>query len=311
MQRGDSERLEGRGENQFLKALGSARGRPWIIAHRGDSAHAPENTIEALVKGHVAGADACEIDVHLSRDGQPVVIHDDSLLRTTDVAVRFRNDPRTTSGFRVRDFDYAEIRTLDAGSWFLKEKTVGRTASSFGTLPEITAIERARIASGEIRIPHLRECLEWVVAQRWLMNVEIKGAGAFEWSALEVSLAEIARCEAAKYVLISSFYHAVVSRGSSSGLGVAAGVLTEVSVDRPGRYVREVVKADTFNASAGLVLNDQARCSWPRHLENLRDHGVPVLAYTVNDTGVVEKLSDAGVDGVFTDDPGRLLRFLS
>lgn len=295
----------------MTRALGEAGERLWVVAHRGDCAHAPENTLEALAKGHDAGADACEIDVQLSRDGQPVVIHDDSLSRTTDVAVRFGADPRAARGFLVRDFDYAEIRTLDAGSWFLEGVGTERSAHWFGTLPEVSAEDRALFRSGRVRVPHLRECLELVVARAWRINVEIKSAGAFERPALDETLAEIARRAVANRVLISSFDHSVVSQAAASGLGVATGVLSEVLIDRPGRYVKEVVGADTFHLNADLVLADHARSGWDQALADLRARGVPILVYTINEASRAEHARIDGVNGVFTDDPRRLVRFLS
>jgi glycerophosphoryl diester phosphodiesterase len=307
---GAKNRAETRRENLFLQGLATSRRRPWVIAHRGDSAHAPENTLEALAKGHSTGAEACEIDVRLSRDGQPIVIHDDSLLRTTDVALRFEDDPRAARGFLVRDFDFDEIRTLDAGSWFLKGDSIERSANSFGTLSEIPLADRERMESGAIRVPHLRECLELVVAQEWLINVEIKSAAAFERSALDEALAEIARCRSALRVLISSFDHSIVARASASGLGVATGVLTEHSIDQPGRYVRESVQADTLHLNANLVLSEEAVSTWARSLVDLRAHGVPVLAYTVNDQARAERALRAGLDALFADDPRKVTGFI-
>src|SRR3954452_7141634 len=107
--------------NRFLDLLTSDRGRPVIVAHRGASALAPENTLEAARLGWEAGADAWEFDVQMTRDGVPVIIHDESLLRTTDVAARFAGDPRGRDGFCVSDFDFDEIRILDAGSWFVDD----------------------------------------------------------------------------------------------------------------------------------------------------------------------------------------------
>ena len=105
--------------NRFRSLL--RRGdRPLVVAHRGDSAYAPENTLEAARRAWDEGADAWELDVQLARDGVPVVLHDESLVRTTDVATRFAGDPRGASGFLVADFDFEEIRTLDAGSWFVE-----------------------------------------------------------------------------------------------------------------------------------------------------------------------------------------------
>ncbi|MCW5559070.1 MAG: glycerophosphodiester phosphodiesterase, partial [Verrucomicrobiae bacterium] len=83
----------GRRGNRVLGRLGAASA-PLLVAHRGASALAPENTLLAAERAWRDGAVAWEFDVHLSRDGVPVVIHDESLLRTTDVAERFPDDPR-------------------------------------------------------------------------------------------------------------------------------------------------------------------------------------------------------------------------
>lgn len=79
---------------------------PLIIAHRGASSVAPENTMAAFREAIAVGADGIEFDVRLSRDGDPVVIHDNSLRRTGG------------SPARVADLDWAELRKVDVGSWF-------------------------------------------------------------------------------------------------------------------------------------------------------------------------------------------------
>ena len=68
--------------NRFLDRLRSSSARPMVVAHRGDSYHAPENTLEAARLGWEAGAEAWELDVQLTRDGVAVVCHDESLVRT-------------------------------------------------------------------------------------------------------------------------------------------------------------------------------------------------------------------------------------
>ena len=80
-----------------------ARPRPWIIAHRGASEEEPENTLRALRRAIELGADMVELDVHLSRDGHPVVIHD------------FRVDATTDGAGEVSALTLAELRRLDAG----------------------------------------------------------------------------------------------------------------------------------------------------------------------------------------------------
>ncbi len=112
--------------------------RPQIIAHRGASGYAPENTMAAFRRALELGADAIELDVVQSRDGELMVIHDETPRRTT-----------RTRG-RVDDFTADNLKQLDAGSWFAPE------------------------FRGE-RIPTLREVLAWVrgKTQVW---IEIKSA---------------------------------------------------------------------------------------------------------------------------------------
>ena len=113
---------------------------PFLWAHRGASGRAPENTLAAFRAALEDGADGIELDVHLSRDGVPVVIHDPDLERTTNgrgaVAVR----------------TLRELQGLDAGSWFAPE------------------------FAGE-RLPTLEEVFAWA-GDRLLLNVEIKDAAA-------------------------------------------------------------------------------------------------------------------------------------
>lgn len=88
-------------------------GRQVVIAHRGDSAVAPENTLPAFASALRLGADLIELDYHHSRDGVPVVMHDPTLDRTTDAVARWgRKD------VRIEQTAAANLQTLDAGAWF-------------------------------------------------------------------------------------------------------------------------------------------------------------------------------------------------
>jgi glycerophosphoryl diester phosphodiesterase len=84
------------------------------IAHRGASADAPENTIAAVHRAVLDGADLVEVDVQRSRDGALVLLHDTTLHRTTDARARFPH----RSPWRVGDFSLDELRRLDAGAWW-------------------------------------------------------------------------------------------------------------------------------------------------------------------------------------------------
>jgi glycerophosphoryl diester phosphodiesterase len=83
--------------------------KPWVIAHRGASGHAPENTLAAFERAVALGAGFIETDLHLTRDARFVAIHDPTLERTTN------------GTGKVQDLTLAEIRKLDAGMWFDRE----------------------------------------------------------------------------------------------------------------------------------------------------------------------------------------------
>ncbi len=140
---------------------------PLIIAHRGSSAHAPENTLAAFTLAADQGADAVELDVTLTRDGQVVVIHDDTLERTTN------------GHGRVDQLLYAEVNQYDAGVKFNGKFT------------------------GEC-VPLLSQVFD-VVGQRVLINVEIKNT-TIRSTGIEAKVIDlIRRYGLIERVIVSSF----------------------------------------------------------------------------------------------------------
>lgn len=92
----------------MLAGMGFEMQKTKIIAHRGASFESPENTLASIQKAIDLQADYIEIDVHLSKDHVPVVIHDDTVERTTSSKQRLR----------ITDLNLKEIKKLDAGSWY-------------------------------------------------------------------------------------------------------------------------------------------------------------------------------------------------
>jgi glycerophosphoryl diester phosphodiesterase len=155
---------------------------PWVIAHRGASAHAPENTVPAFRLAADQGATFVEFDVRLTKDRQVVCLHDDSLERTTDVEKVFPSRGRGGAGTQARarwpleDFTLAELKTLDAGSWF--------NASFRGTrIPTFKeTIEALRGRSGlfiELKSPERYKGLEQLVLDELKAHgLDVPGADA-------------------------------------------------------------------------------------------------------------------------------------
>jgi glycerophosphoryl diester phosphodiesterase len=313
--------------HRFLEMLAGSRRRPAIVAHRGDSFHAPENTLEAARMAYEAGAEAWEFDVQLTRDGVPILLHDSSLRRTTDVASRFASDPRAGADFPVGEFDLEEIRQLDAGSWFVDPRGGPRSAAWFGTLGALEPRLAGRFASGTVRIPTLSEALTLTVELDWLANVEIKSFPDRPPGLLEAVLQTIAATGSAGQVLVSSFDHRELARvtlleqGGGRSPELPRGALLGTPLRRPETYVRDILGADTLHLSAdclGASSMSYRRQPSPAALDGevvaaSARNGIPVLVYTVNDSGpgaLAGHLHAIGVAGLFTDNPGGLRRSL-
>jgi glycerophosphoryl diester phosphodiesterase len=151
----------------FAASAGPAapRGKPLLIAHRGASGYAPEHTLAAYNLAVEQGADFVEQDLHLTKDGALVCLHDPDLARTTDVEELFpdraslrdtegRGEPRR--GWYAIDFTLAEIKRLDAGSWFNR-------ANPFASSP----------AYAGQRVPTLEEAIE-AIGDRAGLYIELK-----------------------------------------------------------------------------------------------------------------------------------------
>ncbi|RKR06811.1 glycerophosphoryl diester phosphodiesterase [Kushneria sinocarnis] len=132
--------------------LSEQAGIPWhaVIAHRGDSYDAPESTRPAYLLARALGADYLELDLQRTRDGHLIAFHDDTLERTTNVAEVF---PERADA-PVSSFTLAELKRLDAGSWF-NERYPERARPSYRGLKILTLDEVRRIAEGGDNHPGL------------------------------------------------------------------------------------------------------------------------------------------------------------
>jgi glycerophosphoryl diester phosphodiesterase len=291
--------------------LKSPADRPLIIAHRGDSYHAPENTLEAARRGWEAGADAWEFDVQMTRDGVPVIVHDESLLRTTDVADRFPGDFRSRDGFRISDFDLDEVKELDAGSWFVAEDGGPRSARDFCTIDQLESAKIADFRSGSIGIPTLKEALLFTKEHGWLANVEIKSFPDYPPGLLERALEVVAATGTADRVLISSFDHDDVVAARSDHRRYGLGILLAAPIHRLADYAVDIVGADTVHLSAEILGAESVAYRRRREAVSLRrdivealtGRELPVLVYTVNCVELARHLKQVGAAGLFTDDP--------
>jgi len=237
-----------------------------VIAHRGASAYAPENTLPAFELAVQQGADAFELDVRLTRDGAAVVIHDDTLDRTTHLT-----GP-------VRAHTLAELRGADAGRWFTPDR--GRTfpfrdtGVRIPTLAEVLWTFPAMPVMIEVKEPEVQEAvrralIENDAAERCVMASE-------HVAALEVFRQGPFACGAAGPE-ISALYRSVLLRRSM----------------RECRYQLLSVPLRWH----GLPVPTRAFVQAARRL------GCPVHVWTVNDPATARRLWVRGVAGIVTNVP--------
>lgn len=249
------------------------RDRLTVIAHRGASADAPENTLAAVDLAADVGADVVEVDVRVSADGELVVMHDTSLRRTTDVMLRFPD----RGPWNVADLTLAEIRSLDAGSWF-DSRYAG---DAVPTLREVLDTLRGRVGLLlDMKAPSLHagvaadvvdvlECSGWLGASDPRLVVQ-----SFDWDFLRT-------------------FGQLASR-------VPVGLLGGPPL-RPA-----LAEAATWAAS----MNRNHTRVTARFVDRVHAYGMLTWPYTVNDPHRMRELIDLGVDGIITNRPDVLLDVL-
>lgn len=232
---------------------------PPVIGHRGAAGLAPENTLASFRAAADLGVEMVEFDVRLTADFQPVVFHDDTLERTTDGngAVALRS--------------LAELKRLDAGSWF---------APRFG---------------GE-RIASLDEVLLLCLRLGLGVNMEIKPDSGREVETARLALERAAALwpGAGRAPLVSSF------------VGACLAVARDLAPSWPrGLLVKGVPEdwRDTVALYGCSTVHADHRHLDPAPVAAITQAGYCVLAYTVNDRARVGELRQMGVRSVFSDFP--------
>ncbi len=251
--------------------------RPLVIAHRGASGYAPENTLAAFRAAIALGADMVELDVHPTADRRLAVIHDASIDRTCD-----------GRGF-VREMTLAEIQAFDAGIWW----GPGFAGERVPSLDEVLALTRGRCR----------------------VNVEVKAPeggerpGRVEEEVVAPLLAAVEATGTCGEVLVSSF-DPVVLRAMRAASDLPLGVLFEARVEsgagfRPDRLEPYLTVAAETGAYS---LHPYWRFAGCRLVRAAHDAGLRVYPWTVNREADLGKFVGLGVDGVITNHPDRLAR---
>jgi glycerophosphoryl diester phosphodiesterase len=229
-----------------------------LIAHRGASGYAPENTLAAFRKAVAMGLSFIETDLQLSRDARFVAIHDDTVNRTTN------------GQGSVHDLTLAELRRLDAGSWF---------GSSF---------------VGE-RIPTLEEILEFAKRHDIVFYLELKPGGS--WGGEHALIGALRESGEFARVVVISFDSALVAAVRRVEPTLLTGLLSDGQIEKP------IEKALEIGARQLVIRGDLVT---PAMIVEAKRNDLQVICWTVNHPAHMRLLASAGVAGIMSDYPDRL-----
>ena len=249
---------------------------PLIIAHRGASAHAPENTLAALQMAVDAGADGVEFDVRLATNGVPVVIHDETLERT---ASRWG---------KMSDLTSDELNKIDVGSWF-NTKYPKQSNSAF-------ALET---------IPTLAQVMQLLHGFRGLIYIELK-VGDENFRALSKAVCNVI-CESPllPQIIVKSFKLALIPEIRHRLSGVQTAVLFEPTIMgylRRRKHIIAIARefgADQISLHYSLVTRKLV--SFAGELQ------IPVTIWTVDNPAWLKRSRKLGIKALITNDPAKML----
>lgn len=242
------------------------------VAHRGASHYAPENTLAAVREAKRRNADMFEIDVQLTKDKKIILMHDTTLTRTTDAEELFPG----RAPWNVGDFTYAEIRRLDAGSWF------GPTFA------------------GE-RVPTLGEVLREMRSSGLGLLLEVKspelypGFGELLADELRRHPSWIRKDPKGRRLVIQSFNWNFIRELQPLMPSVPHGLLGTPTMDQLPELA---MFADQINPNHVPLSPDYVR--------SVHEYGMEVFTWTVNDPADMRRVIDMNVDGIITNRPDVL-----
>jgi glycerophosphoryl diester phosphodiesterase len=263
------------GEHAFFAEMSD---EPLVMAHRGGKGLWPENTLYAFKQAVALGVDVLEMDTHSTADGVLVVLHDDTVDRTTD-----GTGP-------IQGFTLAELKALDAGYEWSADG--GQTLPYRGQGITVPTVEEVFAAFGDVPL-----------------NIEIKQAEP----SLSAQLCQLIRdYDLEDRVLVASFHQEVVKefRRECPEVATSAGeteitilfALSKVLLERVYGLPAQAVQVPEYRSGLHVITKRFVRAAHNRDLE--------VHAWTINEVADMERLLEIGVDGIITDYPDRLLALL-
>ena len=258
-----------RGQQFFMK-------KPLIIAHRGASELAPENTMAAFRRAIDDGAEGVEFDVRLSKDGVPVIFHDAELNRIAQI------------NGRVADFTADELQAIDAGTWFNRMKP-----------------EKADARFAFETVPTLKRVLELLRSFQGLIYIELKCNETDVRALVEAVCREIKDSHLLPNVIVKSFRLQVIPETRCLCPQVKTAALFAPKIRTILRHKKHIFTlarefgADQISLHYSLVTR--------KLTERAEKKNFPVIIWTADNPLWVKRAMKLAVSAIITNNPARLL----
>jgi len=258
-----------------LETLHKKTRRPLIIAHRGASAWAPENTLAAFRRAIADGADGIEFDVRLSRDGHAVAIHDSSLERTSGLPLK------------VSNLTAEELSKVDVGSWFNER------------FPD-----RADPAYDNETVPTLEQVLDLLKDFGGLIYIELKCKESDVEKLAAAVCGIISGSRLLPQIIVKSFKLGVIPRVRCECPQARTAALFAPKIMRYLRKDKHLIRiAEEFGADHISVHRSLATRKLMKKVERT---GMKVTVWTANKSVWVDRGTELGLFAIITNDPGKL-----
>jgi glycerophosphoryl diester phosphodiesterase len=277
--------------------LPASANAPLIIAHRGASAVAPENTLAAFEEAVKQGADYYELDCRITKDQEVIVLHDSSLEKTTGVQAR------------VWDMNLPELKQLDAGSWFSKDFA----GELLPTLDESLAMAKNRIgvyveikscnddgALHEAMLGIARDYTERNAEMDAALMAAIKASGTRNLPLTRKSIAAIRAHGMEEQAVIQSFSPVICAVALIEAPDIRTEFLGSEDEDDPAHWDRFVAFGNLIGVHGFNVHQESLTAA---RVQDFQRTGKTVAAWTVDDKNDMLRLEAWGVNGIITNKP--------
>lgn len=280
-----------------------AHGKAQIGAHRAGAGIAPENTpmaFDICLNTTEFEVDELEFDLHMTKDGKLIILHDGSLDRTTDAVEKYGR-----SDIKPGDLTYDEIRALNPGESFVTDS---------GEMPFKGL--RGDSIPDNLRVPLLEEIIDKIEAHgEYLYSIDIKDSGETGRNAADALIELINRKGIADRVIVASFnndiirYLSVEHPYTQRSIGVIEGVIFyfacafNIKLDpRKLPFSAVQLPANQFKI---------IRCGTERFIRYCHSLGIAVQYWTIDNPQEIKRLSDIGADCIITNVPDKMFTLLS